>query len=131
MNLPVNELRLGNYHYYRIVDERDERKEWDEVCQIDEEDVQYIVNYKMQEEYSPIPLTPEWMPDLGFVFRERIYFEGWYIKVSDRHEALFYFEDRLLRFRLSESLSISFPYVHNLQNFVFELSERKVELVKK
>ena len=131
MNLPVNELRLGNYHYYLVDDIMDARKEWDELCQIDEEDVQYIVNNNASEEYSPIPLTPEWMYDLGFAYKEAAQYKGWFINITDKHEALFCFEDGLLRFRLSDSLSISFPYVHNLQNFVFELSERKVELVKK
>jgi hypothetical protein len=40
--MKATEIRIGNYHFYHIIDPMDERKEWDEVCQIDAEDIAYL-----------------------------------------------------------------------------------------
>ena len=69
MTLRANELRIGNYHYYHIVDPLDERGEYDEVCQIDPDDFRVLTNYDCPE-YEPIPLTSEWLLKLGCIKKE-------------------------------------------------------------
>ena len=63
--MKAQEVRLGNYHFYHIVDKLDERGEYDEVCQIDAEDFRILENFDCPE-YKPIPLTEEWLLKLGF-----------------------------------------------------------------
>ena len=61
-------LRIGNYHYYHMVDKLDDRKEWDEICTIDAEDLVWLSSEKGKKDtdYKPIPLTEEWLLEFGF-----------------------------------------------------------------
>jgi hypothetical protein len=62
MELNSKDLRIGNLVYYQIEDKFDERKVWKEVTEIDALDLQNI-----DKDYSPIPITQDWLIKAGFV----------------------------------------------------------------
>jgi hypothetical protein len=64
--MKASELRIGNYHLYKIVDVIDKRQEWWESCKTDIHDL-IILDKKECPNYAPIPLTEEWLLKLGFV----------------------------------------------------------------
>jgi hypothetical protein len=64
--MKANEFRIGNYHFYHIEDPLDERKEWDEVTQIEWDDLRLLSEFKDNPEFRPIPLTEEWLLKFGF-----------------------------------------------------------------
>ena len=59
--MDAKKIRIGNLHFYHIIDEMDERKEWDEVCKIDYDDLRILTEFKDNPEYKPIPLDVEWI----------------------------------------------------------------------
>jgi hypothetical protein len=56
--MKASELRINNLVYYHIVDDLDERKEWDEVSTIDGSDI-VLLALGDDPDYKPIPLTEE------------------------------------------------------------------------
>ena len=64
--MKANELRIGNFINYRIVDKLDERQEWDEASIIDGQDLDYLEKNPNDKDYQPIPLTEEWLLRFGF-----------------------------------------------------------------
>lgn len=65
----AKDLRIGNMIHYKVQDEMDDRKEWDEINIVDAEDILSIEAYenaKQEHPYSPIPLTEGWAIKLGF-----------------------------------------------------------------
>lgn len=123
MALSARDLRIGNYIHYHIEDSFDERKEWDEVSQIDYDDLRILTEFKDNPEYKPIPLTKEWLLKLGnvkqskrfpnefTVFEDRFLFiwkeayKYWYVVTRDKKEYLTKIE-----------------FVHEYQNFIFVLT---------
>jgi hypothetical protein len=61
MALSAQELRIGNYIHYHIEDAMDERKEWDELSQIDYDDLRIFTQFEDNSEYRPISLNEEWL----------------------------------------------------------------------
>lgn len=55
----AQDLRIGNLHYYHVVDELDERKDWDEVCITDIDDLVWLSKNPNDPNYKPIPITEE------------------------------------------------------------------------
>ena len=121
--MKATELRIGNYHYYHMDDKFDERKEWDEICQIDYGDLRILFTYEDNSEYKPIPLTEEWLLKFGF---EK---EGGYLwnckllgkqRFIENHLTKGYFETHY------ESKHIQ--YVHQLQNLYFALTGEELTI---
>ena len=131
MALSANELRIGNYHFYHIEDSMDERKEWDEVSQIDYDDLRILTVYKDNSEYKPIPLTEEWFRKFHseeemeksvrfpneitiydrFLFIWKEEYKYWYVVTSYHKEYLAKIE-----------------FVHEYQNFIFTLTGTELEI---
>jgi len=117
------EVRLGNYYFYHIVDKYDERGEYDEVCQIDAEDFRILENFDCPE-YKPIPLTEEWLLKFGFekfignniLWGLADFCVGWYGNK---------FATWIIRMQ-QENNEMNFhsqiKYVHQLQNLYFALT---------
>ena len=126
----ATDLRIGNYHFYRIVDDLDERKEYDEICQIDYGDLRILTEFKDSPEYKPIPLTKEWLLKFGFVKEERYYARGVHQRLFSGLMNLKF--DRLLQMwvfsvgRYSDITRIE--YVHQLQNLYFALTGEELTI---
>jgi hypothetical protein len=128
MKLTANEVRLGNYHFYHIVDKLDERGEYDEVCQIDAEDFRILENFDCPE-YKPIPLDDIWLRDFGFVKEGR----SWLMGV---HEGIF---SGLIKLTYNKTLNTwifsigryrditMIKYVNHLQNVFFALTDQELK----
>lgn len=124
------ELRIGNYHLYHIVDDLDKRKEYDEVCQIDYDDLRILTEFKENPEYKPIPITEEWLLKFGFVKEGRYYARGVHQRLfSGLMELKF---DRLLKmwvFSIGRYSDITrIEYVHQLQNLYFALTGEELTI---
>lgn len=63
----AKDFRIGNYIYYHIEDRMDERREWDELSQIDYDDLRCLTTYEDNSEYRPIPLSEEWLRKFGYI----------------------------------------------------------------
>jgi hypothetical protein len=127
------DLRIGNYHLYHMVDKLDERKEWDEICTIDAEDLVWLSldKGKADKDYKPIPLTEEWLLKLHaeeeieksvrfpneitiydrFLFIWKQEYKYWYVVTAYHKEYLTKIE-----------------FVHEYQNFIYELMDIKLTL---
>lgn len=122
--LSAQELRIGNYHYYTVEDSEDERKKWDEVCQIEAEDFPHIDN---DDSYKPIPLTEEWLFKFGNVKKTKV------IQVLEVFERFgFIWKDEYGYWYVvtkSGDYLTKIEFVHEYQNFIF--SSTGTELVVK
>jgi hypothetical protein len=131
----AQELRLGNYYYYHIIDELDERKEWDEVCRIDVMDLDYLLNYPDDKNYNHIPLTEDWLLKAEFD-----HFQGWLTKdafspghPSQRFDMYWSSKDGfMMKSRYQEDVPNTFymrhiKYVYQLQNLYFALTGKELE----
>lgn len=63
--MKAQELRIGNLYYYKMVDKCDERKEWEEVTEIDSMDFDHLLKSPDDQSYNPIPLTADWLERCG------------------------------------------------------------------
>jgi len=61
--MKASELRIGNYHLYKIVNVIGE--EYWELCKTDIHDLIFL-DKKECTDYAPIPITEEWLLKLGF-----------------------------------------------------------------
>lgn len=118
------DLRIGNLVYYKVVDELDERKAWDEISVIDWQDLKIID--ETENLYKPIPLTEEILLKCGF--------EVQLIKGSNR-----YIFRKLINnfdyFYLNKLNSGKFSYgtteidfVHEIQNLYKEIAKTELEI---
>lgn len=137
--MTANQLRVGNYLYYHIKDDLDERKEWDEINAVDAEDILAISDGR-GEYLIPIPLTGDWLEKFGF-------------KSIDKQSNLFY-SSKLIRITLPTSrctsgvcyvsvrgckvfnnenyfragINLKIKYVHQLQNLYFVLTGKELKI---
>jgi len=127
--MTANDIRIGNYHYYHIVDPLDEMGEYDDVCQIDPDDFRILTQFDCPE-YKPIPLTEEWLLKFGFE-------EDNYNYVMGVHQQIF---SGLMEFDFNERLNCwefsigscndltRIQYVHQLQNLYFALTGEELKI---
>lgn len=132
--MKTTELRIGNYHLYHMVDKLDERVEWDEVCQIDFDDLRILSEFEDNPEYQPIPLTEEWLLKFGF--------EGKVSKTSNcgnyylnydaeygHHDMALWYQRGSWCFSHTGRFTV-LKYVHQLQNLYFALTGEELTIKK-
>jgi hypothetical protein len=115
--MEAKELRIGNYHYYHVVDNLDERKEWDEICQIDADDFKSI-----SESYKPIPIIEEWLIKLGFEKKG-----SFYRIENSRFVEVIIHDDGIDVCNHSVYLP-HIKYAHQLQNLYFALTNQELTI---
>ena len=117
MELSATELRIGNYHFYHIVDKLDERGEYDEICKIDADDFRILENFDCPE-YKPIPLTEEWFLKFGFENSEKIAV----------HNRFVWYKDHIgIKGMLGVVKPVECKYVHQLQNLYFAMTGEELK----
>jgi len=126
--MKTTELRIGNYHYYHIVDKFDERAGHDDISQIEPDDFRILTDFDSPE-YKPIPLHEDWLQDFGFVKEGR----SWLMGV---HEGIF---SGLIKLTYNKTLNTwifsigkyrnitMIKYVHHLQNVFFALTYQELK----
>lgn len=127
--MKASELRIGNYHYYTCEDSLDERKKWDEVCQIDSQDLVWLESNPDDEDFKPIPITEEWLLYFGFEYASDPDYYNITFEILD-----FYFQSNaklegFVCIQINEILVIK--YVHQLQNLYFTLTGEELLLNEK
>jgi hypothetical protein len=122
--MKANELRIGNYYEYFIVDKLDSRKEWWQLSKIDTTDLSYLVNNDDDEDFRPIPLTEEWLFKLGFELNgcnfELPNFRFHITKPANYDGFLFCDGCSVITEKIQ--------YVHQLQNLYFTLTNEEIKL---
>jgi hypothetical protein len=126
--MKAQELRIGNYHLYHIVDKLDERGEYDEICKIDADDFGILENFDCPE-YKPIPLTEEWLLKFGFEKMSSNYERGWLLLWGN-------LKTGTIDFVINEPHSskrhiTALKYVHQLQNLYFALTGEELKIKQK
>lgn len=145
-------LRIGNLVYYKVEDELDERKVWNEINIIDAEDILFLEaceTNKWNHPYSPIPLTEEEllklefdefkMPitrsfvkkvDITYALSEQISltrnsdkFGYWYVSFRQGYNI----ENERMHENTLVFLSNKLEYVHQLQNLYFVLTGKELK----
>ncbi len=99
-----NELMIGNYVY-----PDNNHGDIVQVCAQDFESTEYL---------DPIPLTEQWLIDLGVQF-------GW-----ENYDIEYIFQKYSLRYRYdvgSSAFITSIKYVHQLQNLYFALTDKQLK----
>ena len=125
------EVRLGNYHFYHIVDKYDERGEYDEVCQIDAEDFRILENFDCPE-YKPIPLDEEWLLKLGFFVgsKKNCYYKDWAMNGVETIVFEYHYKGGY-DYEVGANRYKTIHYVHQLQNLYFALTGEELEIKEK
>jgi hypothetical protein len=126
------EFRIGNLINYRIVDEKDERKEWLEVSEIDYNDLRIFgIKHEINQNYQPIEINEEWLMKFGF---EKIIDNEFTLRYELKKDPRFdYFFSKHnlktfgLRFQGSTFFNVV-KYVHQLQNFYFALTGHELNI---
>jgi len=124
--MKANELRIGNYHLYKITDVNDERKEWWESCVIDIHDL-VVLDKEECSNYAPLPLTEEWLLKFGFELTDK------QIKQYDKGKLcieIYKSEKRpngRTYFNSWAILEEHPKYVHQLQNLYFALTGEELQ----
>lgn len=118
--MKASEFRVNNLVNYRLKDELDERKEWDEPMLIDAVDIG-VLSDGNSENYSPIRLTEYWLRKFGFE------------RVAPRSGIASSFIKNGIRIDISNSGNayykrITVPYVHTLQNLFFALKQEELTI---
>lgn len=133
MEICSKSLRIGNIAFYRVEDELDERKEWNEINIIDAEDILSLEDYESKKQnhpYSPIPLTEEWLENFGFE-NEKIggmIFTD-YKRVDSSFKVLFV-GGNIGIWQIAfekHNLQVYIKYVHQLQNLFFILTDQELK----
>ena len=121
--MKANELRIGNYINYRIVDKLDERQEWDEASIIDGQDLDYLEKNPNDKDFQPIPLTEEWL--LKFGFEKDL--DGFYRKKASYLIEVLFHDNGIIVTNQSVSLK-HIEYIHQLQNLYFALTGEELTI---
>jgi hypothetical protein len=135
--MKANELRIGNlikgiYHDYD--DGIDEEIENETVCKVATLDVSGSVDYPIYVysdgeiehfgDFEPIPLTEEWLLNLGFIKKN-----GYGFIKKDLAGNIFYSVETKEHFMFQyHDLRIKIKHVHQLQNLYFALTGEELTL---
>ena len=114
----ANELRLGNLVYYLIDQAMDESKSWNEVSTIDVQDLECVE--RGDTNYTPIPLTEEWLLKFGFVsnpYMDRYELDWLHIECNKTKGYLELWVERMPK---------AIESVHQLQNLYFALTNQEL-----
>lgn len=143
--MEAKELRIGNYVHYHIVDELDERKEWNEINEVDIDDI-YTVLIGKADDLSPIPLTEECLLKLGFDYNSESENNQFYCEIfrDDEKDITNYLSVNFDEYGHLISIKIectdardcadhivNVKYVHQLQNLYFALTGEELIFEKK
>lgn len=129
--MKANELRIGNYYEYFIVDKLDSRKEWWQLSKIDTTDLSYLVNNDDDEDFRPIPLTEEWLFKFGFsVINESSAGKryGYVINGVFNSDLTFTFWKTTKEVGKFFRGDLELKSVHQLQNLYFALTNEEIKL---
>lgn len=129
--MKAKDLRIGNLVYYRVQDELDDRKEWDEINVVDAEDILYIEACELngwKHGYSLIPLTQDRMTELGFqsigVWSDANSLSGLVVRSDQRYDGFKIIKDYYFQYGENK---VKIEYVHQLQNINFALTSIELE----
>ena len=79
-----------------------------------------------EEEIFPIPITEEFLLKFGFEYRTDTGYDGWYSPpIAGESIRIFEVENGWYKFQSSTTV---IKYVHRLQNFIFEMTDKELEL---
>jgi hypothetical protein len=132
--MKATELRIGNYHLYHIVDKFNDPQEWDDICQIDAQDLVYLSTPKGEadSDYKPIPITEEWLKKFGFCYDD--------MEDTNEENTWYHLEAHGFKFSSDKSvhfnrvyvrlnkISLEIKYVHHLQNLYFSLTGKELKI---
>jgi hypothetical protein len=124
--MKASELRIGNY----FIEEK--RNELIKVIEISESKIFFSGDFKGKWHAKAIPITEEWLLNLGF---EEIYNSEFRLKFDHitHREIGFYFskvEDKLMQGFRFYGHYIKVEHVHQLQNLYFALTGEELTLKK-
>lgn len=111
----ANELRLGNWIFDQLSNERDIQLSASMLYHLAEET-------EVFKSYQPIPLTEEWLTKFGFQDRHG-YWDDVYLEVA-RHKEGWYHSVNCNEYIDGEP----FQYVHELQNLYFALCRKELTI---
>jgi len=138
MNIKASELRTGNILDYLIEDKLDDRQEWYEPSAVDWQDIKYfaereaknkglVPNGPVREHYKPIPITEDWLVNLGFVQpKDKFdYYKDDLIEVCVQDDTVHVW----VLYSVGSAIQVfHIQYIHQLQNLYFSLSGKELEL---
>ena len=125
--MKANELRIGNYHYYHIFDKFNDPQEWDDICQIDAEDLIYLSKQQGERDpdYRPIPITEEWLLKLGAEENEGCFIHDRFtLQHHDVYKFWYVFDVTLMAY------ITKVEFVHEWQNVYFVLNGQELTFKK-
>ena len=113
---------------YNIVDNLDEREEWDEVCQIEPDDFRILMNFDCPE-YKPIPIDYVWAKKLGFHMRSYRRPE-WLSQLSAYSIVIVKKNGKTIEFCKGSpnEIAMKIEYVHQYQNLYFAIKGEELEI---
>ena len=119
--MKASELRIGNYHYYKMIDIYDGGKQSLELYNIDITDLQLLTDHLNHTNFIPVELTEQWLIDFGFQigYTEKLYWNGLF-KIITKDDKYYI---------IVGNKKIHLLNVHHLQNLHFALTG--IELTKK
>lgn len=132
--MTAKEFRVGNHYYYHIVDELDNRKEWDEICIIEAADIEFLVENPDDKDFKPISLTDKILEKCGFKKGNICYENGYSIELlktdfylRPSYDGGFYWGFNLSKDKMDCELNDakSIHYLHQLENLYFVLTAGK------
>lgn len=115
--MKANELRIGNYVYFNNED----------IHQINGYDIHDIDTDPLEDSFTPIPLTEDWL--LKFGLSEMHYQE--YILTDNYWGVYFYYDDVNGNWTVNtnhEYKLTEIKYVHQLQNLYFALTGEELKI---
>jgi hypothetical protein len=122
----VNELRLGNYILFKQLGKGEGK-----IGQMKPGDFgRAICDYPERSEYHPIPLTPEWLERLGFVYKEPNYTKRpLSVSKNTYRDGTGDYDGFILRFKMEDCIQVLvIKHVHHLQNLYFDLTGEELNI---
>lgn len=124
--MKAEELRIGNYVYYQIVDSEDPRYEYWDFNKIDAEDILYLSKNPDNKSYRPIMLSEEALLEFRFYKLAKEVFSK---TENDEFKSTFIinWDDHLNLFKVAfTGFWYEIKYLHQLQNLYFALTGKEL-----